>query len=93
VSAQPEARIVAAILTELGTMAHTWAFKVHGGPFQSAGVPDIIGCRYGSLFAIEVKVPGGKATRLQELVMQRISDAGGLTGIATSVEEALAIIK
>ena len=91
-STQPEARIVAAIMKALGSLPRCWCFKVHGGMYQSAGVPDIVGVYDGRFFAIEVKTATGKATKLQELTLRRISDAGGLTGVATSVDEALTII-
>lgn len=66
--------------------------KIHGGPYQSAGIPDIIGCIGGRFVALEVKVPGNKATRLQELVISRIRVAGGIAGVVTSVEEAMRVL-
>ena len=89
---QPEARIVAQIMSVLGSLPRCWAFKVHGGMYQSAGVPDIVGVHDGRFFAIEVKTATGKATKLQELVLRRIIKAGGRAGVARGVEEALAII-
>ena len=64
-----------------------WAMKVHGGPFQTAGVPDIVGVYQGRFFGIEVKAPGGKATVLQLLTIAAIRRAGGLAGIAFRVED------
>ena len=66
---------------------HVWAFKVAGGPYQQAGVPDIVGCLGGKFFAIEVKVPGNKPTPLQEKVMQDIENAGGAVSVAYSVDD------
>ena len=88
---QPESRIVDAIMADLRG-AGAWCFKVHGGMYQAAGVPDIIGCLAGRFFAVEVKVPGGKATKLQELTLQRIRSAGGRAGVATSVAEARGVV-
>jgi len=91
---QPEARIAAAIISSLRALGpRCWCFKVHGGPMQAAGIPDIVGVLGGRFFAIEVKVPGNRATRLQSLTLSRIEAAGGIAGVATSVDEALALIE
>ena len=58
-----------------------------------AGVPDIIGCLPdGRFFAIEVKAPGGRPSKLQLVHIDRIRAVGGLAGIAHSWEEAAAIL-
>lgn len=87
---KPETGIVDKIMLWLKAGGGWW-FKSHGGPFQVAGLPDIIGCYEGRFVAIEVKIPGKKPSKLQELVMGAINEAGGSTGAATNVEEALAI--
>jgi len=89
---QPEARIVRAIMRYLKTLPRCWAFKAHGGPYQAAGIPDIVGCHAGRFFAIEVKTPTGRLTAIQALTLSRIAAAGGLAGVATSVEEAQAVL-
>jgi hypothetical protein len=73
--------------------SHCWFFKVHGGLFQMAGIPDIIGCYSGRFFALEVKTATGKTTRLQELCLSKIRDAGGLVGVVRSVAEAEEVLK
>ena len=88
---KPETRIVNAIMRDLRSRG-AWCFKVHGGPFQASGIPDIVGCIGGAFFGIEVKVAGGKATELQELTLRRIREAGGRGGVATSVEEAREVV-
>lgn len=65
--------------------------KVHGGPFQAAGIPDIIGCWKGRFIAIELKIPGEVPTRLQSINLESLKKAGAKVGVAYSVEEALAI--
>jgi len=47
------------------------------------GTPDIIGCYKGKFIAIEVKMPGCKATRLQQYELDMIVKAGGV-GITTT---------
>lgn len=41
--AQPESKLSRQIMTVLRARG-IWCFKVHGGPFTMAGVPDIIAC-------------------------------------------------
>lgn len=56
------------------------------------GSSDLIGwTRTGRFLAIEVKAPHGKPTDQQRLFIAAVQDAGGLAGIAHSVEEARAI--
>lgn len=64
-------------------------FKVHGGPYQSAGIPDLCGCLNGRFIGMEVKVGSNKPTELQKLTLERIARAGGVSGVVRSVEEAL----
>jgi len=71
-----------------------WYFKVHGGPFQKVGVPDIIACISGRFVAIEVKRPsGGVISKLQQIQMERIKVNGGVVGVARSLDEFLKILK
>lgn len=60
--------------------------KVHGGWFQAAGVPDIIGCCKGQFFAIELKVGSNKPTPRQEWCMSVIKKAGGKVITAWKLE-------
>ena len=72
-----------------------WTFKVHGGPYQTPGLPDIIGFYHGTGFAMEVKVkPGAKPTPLQAAMLEIMKETGGaFTACVHSVAEAEAIIK
>jgi len=76
----------------LAPLPRSFFFKVHGGPYQIAGLPDIIGCYSGRFVAIEVKRPGNTPTKLQLAIMKKLADAGATVGVAYSVEEAQAII-
>jgi len=66
-------------------------YKIHIGPYQERGIPDIIGCHHGRFIGIEVKLPTNKkgTTQYQELQIHRIMVAGGYATTVTSVEEAL----
>jgi Holliday junction resolvase len=66
--------------------------KIHGGQFSVAGTPDLIGTLNGRPFAVEVKVPGGKVTKLQEHELEAWKAQGWNVGVAYSVEEAMGII-
>ncbi len=65
--------------------------KIHGGMYQRAGIPDLLGCVGSFFIAIEVKCPGkeGTLTSLQGAVIKQIKSSGGIAFVATSVEEAL----
>ena len=68
-----------------------WWFKVHGGPFQQAGVPDIVGVFDGVFFGVEVKLPGRPhpVTKLQRYTLHRIHAARGVAVVVESVQDAL----
>ena len=86
-----EASIVRSITSMLKKRG-AWFLKVHGGPFQRPGVPDILVCLNGFFYAFEVKRPGEKATPTQEREIEAIRKAGGLAVVVTSVEEAMTIL-
>ena len=88
-----EKDIVAAILRLLKKTPCCFAWKEHGGMYGVAGIPDIIACVGGRFVAFEVKVPGGKLTKLQEITLQKIRDAKGQAFKVTSVAEVAAILK
>lgn len=86
---KPEEIVLSAILKELDRRKKVgepiWWFKVHGSPTQRAGIPDLLVCYFGRFVGIEVKRPGGEATRLQERTMDVIRRAGGSAFAADSV--------
>lgn len=88
-----ERDIVAAIkkyLASLGSDIFFW--KEHGGPYGSAGIPDIICCYKGRFLGLEVKLPGGRLTELQKRAIEKINCAGGIACRVESVENVRAII-
>ena len=76
-----------AILRYLKTLPRCFAWKTHGGIYGTAGIPDIIACIDGGFYAFEVKQPGGRLTRLQEVTLEKLSTAGGVAIMVTSVDE------
>lgn len=88
-----ESAILASIVRRLTVLRDggtpLWWLKVHGGPMQPAGVPDLLVCSAGRFVALEVKRPGESATPLQQETMRRIARAGGATVVVRSAEEAV----
>jgi hypothetical protein len=82
-----EQNIVSAILRHLKSVPGCFCWKEHGGMYGTAGIPDIIACIGGQFFAFEVKVPGGKPTKLQSITLDKIKTAGGIASVVTSVDE------
>ncbi len=60
---------------------------------QSAGWPDILAWRDGVAYAFEVKLPGGKATSLQEKRLEDLRKVGVIAAIVESVEEVLSLLQ
>lgn len=79
-----------------------WILKVHGGPYQRAGVPDLLLCWEGLFIGMEVKhqKPGEteqgareRATLLQRSEIGKINKAGGLACVVLTPDEALGVIE
>lgn len=83
-----ESRLQAKIHRHIKREFNWWGFKVWGGPFQPAGIPDLLGCVAGLFFAIEVKMPKGKVSEIQEDTIKKIKRVGGHATVVTSPEEA-----
>ena len=82
-----ERDIVAAILRLLKKTPNCFCWKTHGGPYGTAGIPDIIACVDGRFFGFEVKTEDGKPTKLQEATIRKILAAGGTALVVRSVNE------
>ena len=66
-----------------------WAMKIHGGPYQRSGIPDLLVLRQGRAAWLEVKRPGRRATPLQARTMRDIAIRGGCPAeVVTSRQEA-----
>lgn len=95
-AAQRESRVTNAIRQAvLKAYPGAVLWKIHGGPMQRAGIPDLVGCIHGKFVALEVKHPDAARglTLLQEATLERIQRAGGLAyGPVTSPEEALRML-
>ena len=92
---QPESRLQQRIQKTLKKEVGGWWFKVHGGPFTKAGIPDLIGCVHGRFFAFEVKLPK-KSSKPSQVQIETISDivfkGRGIAAIVRSPQEAVTIV-
>lgn len=94
-SKQPESRLQKSIQDHLRKSVGGWWFKVWGGPFTPAGIPDLIGCVDGMFFALEVKLPkkSSKPLAIQlETIRDIVMKGGGVATIVRSKEEAEAVV-
>ena len=100
--AQPETILVGQIRRAVQRVHPTALIvKVAGGPYQSAGLPDLLVILDGRAYGLEVKKQRqgeseqharGRATLRQESVLDKIRAAGGVAAVVLSVEEALALL-
>ena len=88
-----EKTVVDNALKALNADAECHAIKTHGSAFSVRGTPDIIGCRNGHSFVIEMKQPGGEVRALQPYRLKQWREAGAWAGIADTVEDAIRISK
>lgn len=82
-----ESIVVRRVMDYLKTVPRCFFWKEHGGMYGTAGIPDIICCISGDFFAFEVKTETGKTTKLQDAMIRKITDAGGIAVVVRSVED------
>jgi Holliday junction resolvase len=84
----PETIITKQICDWLNRQPKTIAVKIHASAMQGRGIPDIIACHHGQLLAIEVKRPQlGRLTQIQKYTLQKWSQAGAKTIVATHLND------
>ena len=88
-----EKTITNKIIDRLRLVPDSFVMKVHGGPMQMAGVPDVLFICKGNTMWFEVKQPGKQPTRIQEHRMKELARAGSYPFVVTSVQEAEAALK
>lgn len=87
-----EKTIIKKIMAWLKTLPDSHFVKVHADA-ANPGAPDISGCIRGRRVEIEVKRPGGKATPRQEAKLRAWKNAGALTAIVYSLDEAQEVLR
>jgi hypothetical protein len=88
-----ESALVIAILRALRAIPGVTVRKRHGTAMGVVGDADLYGSVNGRHFEIEVKRPGEPLTRLQRRRLDEWRQAGAITAIARSVEDAIAILR
>ena len=86
-----EKNVVKNIMNTLDKHYPGFYFKVHGGPYQVSGIPDIIGLHRGQFIGIEVKRPKGShgPSKKQLQIITKINAAGGIAFVADNPEDVL----
>jgi len=88
-----ESSIVTAIVRVAESLGW-WTMKIHGGPYQLAGVPDLLCLKAGRAVWLEVKQPGKKPTPIQVRRMAEIEAKGGARcHVVTSKEQARTLLE
>lgn len=94
-ASKPETKIVKTCLAFLRRSYPGFYFKSHGGAYQRAGLPDILGTHQGRFIGIEIKCPGQEdtLTDLQKKTIDQINRAGGVAFMATSPQQIDEVLK
>lgn len=66
--------------------------KLHGTMYAVKGDPDLYGCIAGRMFVIECKQPGKYPSKIQYKRLREWNEAGAVTGVARSLEDAKTIL-
>ena len=69
-----------------------WFYKTHGGPMQTAGIPDLHITFHGLSIWLEIKTDKGQPTKLQSAMMDLIRKAGGIAHIVRSADDVRRVI-
>ena len=70
-----------------------WAVKMHGGPFQIMGLPDVLAIKDGRAFWFEVKTPRGVPTSVQLYVMKQLRKHGCVAEVVRSVSDVVSVME
>jgi hypothetical protein len=81
-----EATIVRAIKVQL-LKAGWFVFKIHGGPLQIAGMPDLLCLRAGVYVWLEVKGPDGRLSNRQQWIHEFLRGKGADVRVVRGVDE------
>ena len=87
-----EKDLINSIRKYLKTIPGVFFWKEHGGQYGTAGIPDIICCYRGRFVALEAKTDTGNVTKLQEITLRQITEAGGIAAVVRSVDDVKRII-
>lgn len=54
-----------------------WSVKFFANSYTTRGIPDLLCCVNGKFLGIEVKATNGRPSKLQEITIEQIKNAGG----------------
>ena len=81
---QPESIFKDKVFRDLRKLSDIWFFKTQ--ELSLLGIPDVIGCRHGIFFALELKKDTkSKPSKMQLYILSKITKAGGY-GVVTYPE-------
>lgn len=64
-----------------------YTIKIHGGPYQLSGLPDVLAIKGGHAAWAEFKRPGNEPTRIQAHRLRELAMAGCSCAVVTSAGE------
>ena len=82
------AKIIAELRRRIRAGERLWFLKIHGGPFQRSGVPDLLIVRNGEALWVEVK-GDSDVTRLQAHTLGQLRRVGCRVLVARSVDDVI----
>lgn len=71
----------------------SYVWKNHGNQYSVIGLPDIMCIYKGNIICIEVKIQGNVPTKLQEVTIKKLTDAGAICCIAYSIDDVEKMLK
>lgn len=86
-----ESAIVAQIVKRLRARGD-YVVKLHGGPMQRSGLPDLLVIHQGHVVFLEVKRPGEQVTAIQEHTLGELRRHGATVAVVRSADEAERVI-
>lgn len=86
-----EAKLQAYVMKRLKQLPDCHFFKV--ADRYTSGISDIIGVCKGRFVAIELKIKGNYPTPLQRAFIEKVSQCGGVAGVAYTWGEVKAILR
>lgn len=85
-----ENKIQASIVKFLRKQKDCWVYPTCDR--FTVGVPDVLGCLKGRFFALEVKKPTGRLSKIQAYQLKKVRDAGGIAARVDSLEDAKKVL-
>ena len=81
------------ILAYLNGLDGCYAIKIHGGPYQRRGTPDVHATYGGRSLWIEVKRAGRHPEAIQAHELAKWAEAGAVAGVARSVDDVRELLR